>query len=76
MKTSVVFSSTFVKSNFPHNRGPGSGPSSYPESEQRRVGYLAVIEPGGTVPVTISWREPAGRVAARVDYGRGSLPLQ
>jgi len=69
---SAVFLASFVKSNFPHNKGA----LNIPEEEQLRLGELAKIEPGGSAPLTVSWREPPGpRTAARVEYGRGSLPV-
>ena len=69
---SAVFLASFVKSNFPHNKGA----LNIPEEEQLRLGEVAKIEPGGSAPLTVSWREPPGpRTAARVAYGQGSLPV-
>ena len=60
---------TFIRGVFPQNRG-----DAIPENEQLRIGMRARIEPGQTVPITVSWREQQ-EGAARVDYGTGSLPL-
>jgi hypothetical protein len=76
IKSSAVFVSTFVRSTYPHNRGQASGPANYPEAEQRRVGYLAVLDAGESTPLTVSWRERAGgRSAKRIVYGAGSLAI-
>jgi hypothetical protein len=76
IKSSAVFVSTFVRSTYPHNRGQASGPANYPEAEQRRVGYLAVLEAGESTPLTVSWRErPRGPAAKRIEYGGGSLAI-
>ena len=69
LDSATVFAPTFIRGVFPQNRGDGA-----PESEQLRVGLLARIEPGKTVPITVSWREH-GQHASVVDYGTGSLPL-
>jgi hypothetical protein len=76
IKSSAVFVSTFVRSTYPHNRGQTSGPANYPEAEQRRVGYLAVLDAGESTPLTVSWRErPRGPPAERIVYGGGSLAI-
>jgi hypothetical protein len=76
IKSSAVFVSTFVRSTYPHNRGQASGPANYPEAEQRRVGYLAVLDAGESTPLTVSWRErPRGPAAKRIVYGAGSLAI-
>jgi hypothetical protein len=75
IRSSVVFSSTYVRSIYPHNGIGPTGPAGYPEAEQRRVGYIVVLEAGKSSPLTVSWREPRGRTAARIEYGKGSLPL-
>jgi hypothetical protein len=72
LPASAVFLSSFVKSNFPHNKGQ----LRIPEQEQLRLGQLAKIDPGSSVPLTVSWHEPPGpRAAARIAYGKGSLPV-
>ena len=69
LESAAVFAPTFIRGVFPENRG-----SEIPESEQLRIGLRARIEPGKSVPITVSWRE-RGERAARVDYGAGSLPI-
>ena len=69
LESAVIFAPTFIRGVFPQNRG-----DEIPESERLRIGLLARIEPGRTVPITVSWRE-LGKRAALVDYGTGSLPL-
>ena len=69
MESAAIFAPTFIRGVFPQNRG-----DAIPENEQFRIGMRARIEPGQTVPITVSWREQR-ESAARVDYGTGSLPL-
>jgi hypothetical protein len=69
MESAAIFAPTFIRGVFPQNRG-----EAIPENEQLRIGLRARIEPGKTVPITVSWREQGGR-AATVDYGTGSLPV-
>ncbi len=69
LESAVIFAPTFIRGVFPQNRG-----DEIPESEKLRIGLLARIEPGRTVPITVSWRQH-GKRAALVDYGTGSLPL-
>jgi hypothetical protein len=72
LRSAAIFLSSFVKSNFPHNRGP----FQVPEQEQLRLGLLAKVDPGKSVPLTVSWHEPPGpKAAARIDYGPGFLPV-
>ena len=45
--------------------------------ERRRLGQIATIKPGQSVPLTLSWRVPEGGsepVEARFDGGTLSLP--
>ena len=47
-------------------------PSQLTEFERRRLGQLVTIKPGGTAPLALSWRVPAGGdPPARVDFGGG-----
>jgi len=74
--TRVEGTATFV-GTFLHGLYPPTGePGKLSESELRRTGRLAVIEPRETVPVTLAWRLEEGEPGpVRVDYGEGSLPL-
>ena len=69
MESAAIFAPTFIRGVFPQNRG-----DAIPENEQLRIGMRARIEPGQTVPITVSWREQR-ESPERVDYGTGSLPL-
>ena len=69
LDSGTIFAPTFIRGVFPQNRGDG-----IPENEQLRIGMRARIEPGKSVPITVSWRE-TGEHASLVDYGTGSLPL-
>jgi hypothetical protein len=74
--STAVFSSTFVRSLYPHNGVARPNPDQYPEPEQERVGYLAVLGSGEDAPLTVSWRQrPKGRNAERIVLGSVSLPV-
>ena len=68
----ATFTAGFLHGLYPPMRQPGR----LSESELRRLGRLAILEPRQTVPVTLAWRlerrEPA---PVRVNYGQGSLPV-
>ena len=72
LRSSAAFLSGFVYSHVPYNRGRDEVPSALPRREQERLGRVVRIPPGGTAPLTVSWR---GGDAAQVDYGSGSLRL-
>jgi hypothetical protein len=76
IRSSVAFVSGFVRSNYPRNGPLPRRPSRYPQKEQERIGYLAVLDPGETMPLTVSWQEPPGRrTATRIVYKNASLPI-
>jgi hypothetical protein len=76
IRSTAVFASAFVRSKYPHNAISQAQPSEYPEAEQKRVGYLAVLGSGEETALTVSWTEPRGRRAAkRIVLGPGSLPI-
>jgi hypothetical protein len=76
IKSTAVFAAGFVRSMFPHNGVVPTSPAKYPEAEQRRVGYLSVLGPGKTTPLTVSWLERPGRPPARrILVGSASLPV-
>ena len=69
----VTFAPGYVHSLYTANRLPRGG---YPEEEKLRIGKIAVIQPGKSATLTVSWREPSGvRTPVRIDYGRGSLEI-
>lgn len=75
IRASAVFASSFVRSLYPQSGRPGARRSDFPEAEQRRIGALAVLRSGESVPLTVSWSEPGGRTAARIDTGHGDLSV-
>jgi hypothetical protein len=76
ISSAAVFLASFVRSNYPHNVGPRASQERYPESEKRRVGYVAVVPPAASTPITVSWHEPPGpRTAKRIVAGPVSLPV-
>ena len=69
----VRFTGSFGHGLYSPRRSP-AGPE--PESERRRLGELAVVRPGETVPVTLSWRlGKAGRHPARLEVGALQVEL-
>ena len=72
VQASVVFLRTYVHGLYP----PSRRPKRLPESELRRTGQKAVIQPGKTAPLTVSWHQRAGGdPAARLDFGTGALGI-
>jgi hypothetical protein len=72
VESSAIFLESFVHGLYPPTREP----RRLPEAELRRIGRIALIDPGKTVPLTVAWRQPSGeRTPVRVDYGSGSLPI-
>jgi hypothetical protein len=68
----ATFVGTFLHGLYPPTREP----QNMAESELRRTGRLAVIEPRTSVPVTLAWRLGEGEPPPeRVDFGAGTLPL-
>ena len=72
LKASARFSQSFSHGLYPwsmHVKGS--------KFERSRIGEIATIKPGQDVPLTLSWRVPAGGsepVEARFDGGSLSLP--
>jgi hypothetical protein len=70
----ATFAPSYVHSLYSRNRLPRGG---YPEEEKRRIGIVAVIQPGKSTSLTVAWHEPPGaRTPVRIDYGRGSLEIR
>ena len=69
---SAVFLSGFVRDRYARNR-----PETPPPDEERRLsGTLARLEPGETVPLTVSWRaEPGVGRPVVVQVGPVALPV-
>jgi hypothetical protein len=71
-----TFIAGYAHSLFPYGRGPGSGPGRYPERERERLGQFAVLKPGQSRSLTVSWHDPPGqRTVVSLDYGPGSLKV-
>jgi len=63
--------------SFSHGLYPWSMRVKGSDFERRRLGKIATIKPGQAVPLTLSWRVPAGGsqpVEARFDGGSLALP--
>jgi hypothetical protein len=72
VEATATFTAGFLHGLYPPTRQPGR----LSESELRRLGRLAIIEPRQTVPVTLAWRLEHGKPGpVRVNYGQGSLPV-
>jgi hypothetical protein len=56
---------------------PREGPREKdPTFLRERLGEVATVAPGKTVPLVVSWRvQPGGSQPVKVDLGRGSLTL-
>lgn len=68
----ATFTAGFLHGLYPPMRQPGR----LSESELRRLGRLAIIEPRQTIPITLAWRLERGEPRpVRVNYGQGSLPV-
>ena len=52
----ATFAPAYVHSLYTRNRLPRGG---YPEEEKRRIGLVAVLQPGKTASLTVSWRRAA-----------------
>ena len=62
---------------FSHGLYPWSMRVKGSKAERRRIGKIATIKPGQAVPLTLSWRVPAGGsepVEVRFDGGTLALP--
>jgi hypothetical protein len=52
----------------------GRGPQVWPDGELQRTGRIALLKPGGEVPLTVSWHAADGE-PARVEWAGGSLQV-
>lgn len=72
LKSSARFLAAFAHGLYPpsqRTRPPG-------RFERTRLGEMATVEPGQTLPLTLSWRVPPGAAApTEVRFGGGSLRL-
>jgi hypothetical protein len=73
LRSAVRFSRSFGHGLYSPRRFPSK---SEPEFERRRLGALAVIEPGKTAPLTVSWRvSRTGARAAKLLVGGVAVEL-
>jgi hypothetical protein len=70
LKTSVRFLHNFAHGIYSHEMVFRDG--TPPSAERRRLGEIATVRPGASVPFTVSWR---GRGAVAVDLGGATVPL-
>jgi hypothetical protein len=72
VRSSVVFLQAFAHSLFAWSQRP----AKLTKFERRRLGQIATVRPGKTLPVTVSWRvPPGGKPPVRVDFGTSSIAL-
>ena len=71
VRSAVVFLPAFAHGIYPWDmRGEAS------DFERRRLGQIATLKPGQSIPITLSWRVPkGGRQPAKVDFGPAELAL-
>jgi hypothetical protein len=73
LPTAAVFTQTFGHGLFDPTRMPYA---RLPERELMRIGDVGRFEPGGELPVTVSWREaPGGPEGVRIAYPGGTLSI-
>ena len=72
VRSAVVFLPAFAHGLFPASQQP----DRIGDPELRRLGKIATLKPGQSVPITLSWRVPeGGRPPERVDFGPAELDL-
>jgi len=70
VESAATFNAGFGRSYYSPSREP------LPEAELIRVGQEAVLQPGDTVPLTVSWSTDDGSDApVAIEYEAGSLPV-
>jgi hypothetical protein len=70
LRASVTFAAGATHALYP----PREAPKDNPRTQQERLGYVATIPPGKSVPLTIAWHARDG-MADRIDFGVLSLDL-
>jgi hypothetical protein len=73
LRSTARFSAAVSHSLYP----PGDGPSeAKPLALRKRLGEVATVEPGESVPLVVSWRQSHGEPPpVRVDLGSATLKL-
>ena len=73
LESTVRFASAYGHGLYSYDQQPKEGD---PEFEKRRLGEVAVVPPGKTAPLTLSWRlRPGAGQPVRVVIGRLRLSL-
>jgi hypothetical protein len=68
-----VFVQAYLHGINPPTRQPGG---REPIEEQLRTGKIARVQPGVSLPLTISWRQPPGTdPPVRIGWSKGSIPI-
>lgn len=74
LRSTARFSAQFAHGLYPPDSSENGGKTS--DFERRRLGEIATLRPGQTIPVTLSWRVPAGAAPpVTVDLGPATLRL-
>lgn len=69
----AIFTDTFARSIYPPARGPSRDTR---RSEENRIGLRASLQPGGTTPITVSWRAgPGASEPVRIEIAGSSLAI-
>jgi hypothetical protein len=72
VRASVRFLAAFAHGIFPWSQKP----DPLGDFERRRLGEIATIKPGRSIPVTLAWRVPKGDPRpSRVDFGPADLKI-
>lgn len=67
--SAATFNAGFGRSYYSPSREP------LPEAELIRVGQQALLQPGDTAPLTVSWSTDASEPPVAIEYEAGSLPV-
>ena len=71
--TNAAFVQSFLHGLYPPTRLPGG---KLPITEQLRMGLIARVLPGRSVPLTVSWRQkPGTKPPVRIEWSGGSIPI-
>jgi hypothetical protein len=69
----AAFIQSFAHGMYPPTRLPGG---KEPISEQLRLGQIARVLPGKSVPLTVSWHQkPGSDPPVRIEWSGGSIPI-
>jgi hypothetical protein len=72
VRSSVRFLAAFAHGIFPWSQKP----DPLGDFERRRLGEVATLKPGQSIPITLAWRVPeGGRPPVRADLGAAELAI-